>query len=114
MASVANLTKLLGQPNFSAVTIHVNIGEAKTRLSELVAAAVRGEDVVLDKAGVPQVRLEAVTSISEKDRNRVAEKRRAAFGMFEKAAEGHDLSLEALKADRDAERRERKARDGTA
>ncbi len=39
------------------MTIHVNIGEAKTRLSELVAAAVRGEDVVLDRAGQPQVRL---------------------------------------------------------
>lgn len=37
--------------------IHVNIGEAKTRLSELVAAAKRGEDVVIARAGEPEVRL---------------------------------------------------------
>ena len=39
------------------MTMHFNIGEAKTRLSELVAAAMRGEDIVLDKAGNPQVML---------------------------------------------------------
>ncbi len=39
------------------MTIHVNIGEAKTRLSELIAAALRGEEVVLNKAGRPVVRL---------------------------------------------------------
>lgn len=40
--------------------IHVNIGEAKTRLSELVSAALRGEDVVIAKAGEAQVRLTPV------------------------------------------------------
>jgi antitoxin (DNA-binding transcriptional repressor) of toxin-antitoxin stability system len=35
----------------------VNIGEAKTRLSELVAASLRGEDVVIARAGIPAVRL---------------------------------------------------------
>ena len=39
------------------MTIHVNIGEAKTRLSELIAAALRGEEVVLNKAGRPVARL---------------------------------------------------------
>ena len=39
------------------MTIHVNIGEAKTRLSELIAAALRGEEVVIDKAGRPVARL---------------------------------------------------------
>lgn len=39
------------------MTIHLNIGEAKTRLSELLAAAVRGEEVVVDKAGVPYATL---------------------------------------------------------
>ncbi|MGB3739199.1 MAG: type II toxin-antitoxin system prevent-host-death family antitoxin [Pontixanthobacter sp.] len=39
------------------MTIHVNIGEAKTRLSELIAAALRGEEVILNKAGRPVVRL---------------------------------------------------------
>lgn len=39
------------------MTIHVNIGEAKTRFSELVAAALRGEEVIVQKAGVPALRL---------------------------------------------------------
>jgi prevent-host-death family protein len=34
-----------------------NMHEAKTRLSELVEAATRGEDVVICKAGKPVVRL---------------------------------------------------------
>lgn len=42
------------------MTIHVNIGEAKTRLSQLIAAAEAGEDVVIDRAGQPSVRLEPV------------------------------------------------------
>ena len=40
--------------------IHVNIGEAKTRLSELVAASLRGEEVVLAKAGHPVARIVAI------------------------------------------------------
>jgi prevent-host-death family protein len=42
--------------------IHVNIGEAKTRLSELVAASLRGEEVILAKAGKPVARIEALES----------------------------------------------------
>lgn len=38
----------------------MNIGEAKTRLSQLVAASLRGEEVVLAKAGRPVVRLVAL------------------------------------------------------
>ena len=41
------------------MTIHVNIGDAKTRLSELVAASLRGEEVVLQKAGHPVARIVA-------------------------------------------------------
>lgn len=40
--------------------IYINIGEAKTRLSELVAAALRGEEVILQKAGQPKVKLVAL------------------------------------------------------
>lgn len=40
--------------------ISINIGEAKTRLSELVAAALRGEEVVIARAGKPEVRLTPV------------------------------------------------------
>ncbi len=42
------------------MTIHVNIGEAKAKLSKLIAASLRGEEVVIDHAGKPQVRLEPV------------------------------------------------------
>ena len=62
------------------MTIHVNIGEAKTRLSELVSAALRGEDVVLDKAGAPKVRLVALPEAAALEREALAAKRRAAIG----------------------------------
>lgn len=62
------------------MTIHVNIGEAKTRLSELLAAAARGEEVVVNKAGVPFAtivpRPEALMLAGEAR----AAKRRAAIG----------------------------------
>jgi prevent-host-death family protein len=82
------------------MTIHVNIGEAKTRLSELIAAAVRGEDVVLAKAGEPQVRLVPFDGASAERRQRIADKRSAAIGMWADAFEGFDTSIDALKAGR--------------
>lgn len=92
------------------MTIHVNIGEAKTRLSQLVAAALRGEEVVLQKAGQPQVRLVPVGDASRAEREAIARRRAAAFGKFKDAFAGADLSLEALKADRpDPDERERRA-----
>lgn len=97
-----------------SVATHVNIGEAKTRLSELVAAAVRGEDVVLDKAGSPQVRLVPVIEAAATERERRAVKRRAAFGLFSADFEGYDISLDTLKRDRDPGRRDNKAIDGAA
>jgi len=62
------------------MTIHVNIGEAKTRLSELVAAALRGEEVILDKAGVPQVRLAPLVKAKADMLAERAARRRALFG----------------------------------
>jgi prevent-host-death family protein len=62
------------------MTIHVNIGQAKTRLSELVAAAMRGEEVVLQKAGAPQVKLVPVPEAEAARREEIAAKRKAAFG----------------------------------
>lgn len=59
------------------MTIHVNIGEAKTRLSELVAASERGEEVVIARAGKPAVRLQPVSPAQD-----VVEARRRAFGMW--------------------------------
>lgn len=60
------------------MTIHVNIGEAKTRLSELVAAAKRGEEVIIARAGSPEVRLVPIDP--DAARNEVARKRRAFLG----------------------------------
>ena len=79
---------------------HVNIGKAKTRLSELVAAAVRGEEIVLDKAGTPQVRLVPVSDALTEDAIRIAREREAAIGMYDGDAEDPQLSLRNLKSDR--------------
>jgi prevent-host-death family protein len=49
------------------MTIHVNIGEAKAKLSKLIAASLRGEEVVIDHAGKPQVRLTPVAGTKEID-----------------------------------------------
>ena len=57
------------------MTIHVNIAEAKAKLSSLVAASLRGEEVILGKAGTPKVRLvplpEAVAVDREERRRKI-------------------------------------------
>lgn len=62
------------------MTIHVNIGEAKTRLSKLIVAAERGEEVVITRAGQPAVRL--VPAEPDRRLKEIAEKRRKAFGAW--------------------------------
>lgn len=62
------------------MTIHVNIGEAKTRLLELIAAALRGEEVVLNKAGRPVARLVPDKDAAELARSALREKRLAWMG----------------------------------
>ena len=64
------------------MTIHVNIGEAKTRLSELVAAAVRGEEVVVSKAGEPQVQLVAVAEKAQAKKAQIVARRLATLGIW--------------------------------
>ena len=81
------------------MTIHVNIGDAKTRLSELVAAAVRGEEVVLNKAGAPQVRLVPVEQIDALAREARAAKRQSALGMFKHLVDGRDIDVAQIKRD---------------
>lgn len=82
------------------MAIHVNIGEAKTRLSELIAAAERGEDVVIARASSPRVRLVPITDPSAVALEQTAEKRRTAIGSLRSDFEGFDVSLRALKGDR--------------
>jgi len=62
------------------MTIHVNIGEAKTRLSELVAAALRGEEVVLNRAGKPVATIMPRPESLAEARKEIGRKRRAYFG----------------------------------
>jgi antitoxin (DNA-binding transcriptional repressor) of toxin-antitoxin stability system len=50
------------------MTIHVNIAEAKAKLSSLVKASLRGEEVVNDREGKPQVRLTPVPEAQQIDR----------------------------------------------
>jgi prevent-host-death family protein len=90
------------------MTLHVNIGEAKTRLSQLIAAALRGEEVVVDKDGKPQVRLVPVESASEQERERLAAKRRSAFGMWVKDFEGFSTDLPPSMTEEELEERYRR------
>ena len=54
------LTKDGSMPTVEDMTTVVNVGEAKTHLSDLIARAERGEDIVLARAGKPVVRLAPV------------------------------------------------------
>ena len=100
-ATRSSLTSHLGQANLAlAMTIHVNIGEAKTRLSELLSAMKRGERVVIMRAGEPEAEIVPAREVQQTSREERGRKRRAAFGMFKKEFEGFDTSLEVLKAER--------------
>ena len=95
----------LDQPSWSSyspsiMTIHVNIGEAKTRLSELLNAIKRGERVVIMRAGEPEAEIVSARDSKATSKEELARKRKSAFGMYRDAFKGADLSLEALKADR--------------
>ncbi|MEZ5743778.1 MAG: type II toxin-antitoxin system prevent-host-death family antitoxin [Sphingomonadaceae bacterium] len=93
------------------MTIHVNIGEAKTRLSELLRAMHAGERVIIARDGKPDAELVPVREGRQLSREEIAAKRRAAFGMYRDAFKGFETSLEALKADRvDSEERLRRRR----
>lgn len=52
------------------MTIQVNIHEAKTSLSKLIEAVKRGEEVIIARAGKPEVRLVAARPAEEKPKRR--------------------------------------------
>lgn len=85
------------------MTIHVNIGAAKTRLSELLAAAKRGEEVVITRAGTPEARLVPVDP--DRHRQEIAERRRRWFGSLagRMPPDAGDLFLEPSFSDEDME-----------
>jgi prevent-host-death family protein len=68
--------------------IHVNIGEAKTRLSELVAASLRGEEVILSKAGKPVARITALDEAIDEARERERAERAAKMKAFVGSGKG--------------------------
>ena len=78
------------------MSIQVNIGEAKARFSELCAAALRGEEVILKKAGVPKLRLAPLEDAQLAEQKRIATKRRAAIEKARKAFSGPDVPIEAF------------------
>ena len=51
-----------GQLNLVNMTEQVNVQDAKTRLSELLARVERGEDVVIARGGKPIARLTAINA----------------------------------------------------
>ena len=62
------------------MTIHVNIGEAKTKFSSLIAAALRGEVVIVNKAGRPVIRLVPEQMALDLEREATRAKRAAWMG----------------------------------
>ena len=44
-------------PESCAMTVQVDVSEAKAKLAELLAAVVAGEEVIIARGGVPAVRL---------------------------------------------------------
>ena len=76
------------------MTIHVNIGEAKTRLSELVAAVERGEEVILQRAGEPKARIVGIEDAGATRRAAIANERVANLGFGEERYRGVDLTVQ--------------------
>ena len=74
-----------------------------------MAASLRGEEVILNKAGHPVARLVPIADAEKEARQARAAKRLAFIGMYRDAFAGYDTSIEALKADRRPEDRERRA-----
>lgn len=87
------------------MTIHVNIGEAKTRLSELVAAALRGEEVILQKAGIPKLKLVPIDEANRAEREEIARRRVANIGIFREKYAGVDFDAPPSMTDEEVEAR---------
>ncbi|MEH3037209.1 MAG: hypothetical protein PGN23_12100 [Sphingomonas adhaesiva] len=92
--------------------IHVTIGEAEKRLAELLAAATRGEEVVLLREGERPVRLvpvEEVPPFADADREAVRARRLAAIGAWRDAFDGTSIDVRALRmSEAELEERERR------
>lgn len=85
--------------------IHVNIAEAKARLSELVAASLRGETVTLQRAGKPLARIVPLPEAEAEERRKIGEKKRAAFGMFKHLVGDRQIDVPPSMTDEELEER---------
>ncbi len=90
------------------MTIRVNIGEARSRLSELLTAALRGEEVILQKAGVPQAKLVPIEEASRAERKEIARRRVANIGKYRDEYRGFDLIVPPSMTDEEVEERDRR------
>jgi prevent-host-death family protein len=90
------------------MTINVNIGEAKTRLSELVTRALDGEEIVLHKAGVPKLVLVRVEEVERMKREDMVRKRIVNIGKYKDAYAGMDLTVPPSMTDEELDARERR------
>lgn len=76
------------------MTIHVNIGAAKTRLSALIAAVERGEEVVVQRAGDPKARIIPFASGDAADSESLTKRRVSNLGFAEEKYRGADLTVQ--------------------
>ena len=76
------------------MTIHVNIGEAKTQLSALVAAVERGEEVVVQRAGDPKARIVPFDEGNTASSKSLAKRRVANLGFAEEKYRGIELTVQ--------------------
>lgn len=58
------MTNLVNRRTIEPMSTQVNLYEAKTKLSDLVERAAKGEDIVIAKNGRPRVRLVPVSERS--------------------------------------------------
>lgn len=87
------------------MTKHFNVGEAKAQLSKLIDAAVRGEDVYIDHAGKPKVKLVPTESAITAEAEKIAAKRAAFIGSWKEAFEGWDTDNGPSMTDQEVEER---------
>jgi antitoxin (DNA-binding transcriptional repressor) of toxin-antitoxin stability system len=85
------------------MTIHVNIGEAKARLSELIAAAVAG--VILNKAGVPAARIIPDPAAVKQRHSEIAARRKAFYGKYAGHFSKEELTIPDERVDDDLDER---------
>ena len=85
------------------------IGEAGQRLAELVAAAERGEEVVLERDGHAVARIVGLPrERSRQERERIAAQRAAAIGFWKDRAVGLDTEVGPSMTDEEYEERLRR------